>query len=400
MQMASAGMKQRGCLFAMWQDLALALPRGSDHQSRARREELFDVYDIPGEGVLLQVNVVKGVLRRLPYIPGMSDPSIVLKRVFKAVVENVPPVATIGMDKMDRNQFRFLMLGIWHYFKLYDFFISRGNATGRKATLEDFEAALPMLREWGCNEVDAWEAEPARAFAAMNRGGGVGAGGVLFDDLADVCLRRCLQKWHSIDDDEERRHAIHLLSRTHPHMVADKALRRRPGFTGSAPPVPPPGQRRPPQVEAPDPRGLAKTKEQWKTNYKQSYVTPSLLPAPKTAKEDLESSVRASSQQPRHAYAWQRPERGVLVRSMSVPPGVGAGASAAASGAGTPAAATRMPQGHGGQDRVALRSKLDRQLDGYSTMQMRNLLAVAGGFTVGGRVGAGVGLPGPGAGRG
>jgi len=383
----------------MWQDLAQALPIGSDHASKTKRDELFDSFDVQATGVAFQADVIRGLVRRLPFIPTLPDSKSVLHRGrvlplcrqiadarpshgstgrtrFRATVECVPAIALISVCQLDRNQFRFLLVYLWHYFKFWEQYTTRDSAVGRKATLRDFVGVLPELRQWGCRQVEEWESDPESAFRGMQRGGPMGATGVLFDDLADVCLRSCLQQWNDDDNEEERQHAVQILSRNNPQMVAGKATARRPGFNGIAPAVPPPGQKRPPaslaQAMPTHVTGsMLAGEERWTSNYMGSYMAPRNLAAPKTPSKATQSP--SSARDPRQLYAWQRPER-VIVRSLS---------QRATSRNAEDASGVQSPfTGSMGTGRAVLRSQMDRQMDMYSTQQMKNLLAVAGGLTV------------------
>lgn len=351
----------------MWQDLSQALPVGNDHESRRKRSELFESLDVQGAGVCFQAGVIRGMSRRLPYIQSVSDIGGVLHRAFRATVDCVPPIAVTSVCQMDRNQLRYLLLYLWHYFKLWEQFATTNPTQGRKVSLRDIIVAVPMLQEWGC-PVDSWEHDPERAYRAMQRGDL----DVLFDDMADTMLRCSLQQWSATDSPEERQHAIHALRRINPEMVLDQARVQPQATTVRGPPAAGFGAGRSAMLSAmqgPSSTALRTLVDEcYHTQYMDSYLAPRTLPPPKTP---CKKSVFPLEPDTRPVYAWQKPQERVILRS-----------AVSAKELSCTAAALQRPTMSPAPSRAALRSKLDRQLDMYSTAQMKNLLAVAGGLTV------------------
>jgi len=143
---------------------------------------------------------------------------------------------------------------------------------------------------------------------------------------------------------------------------------------------------------------LPMAQTRWNSQYMTAYLSPTDLPAPRTPGKKISAAASALSSGAGHVYAWKRTDP-VIVRSMSLP-GDRATADAAAATAPAPSATAAftapMPLGSAaptvasrtlsktpGKDRTLLRSRLDRQLDMYSTAQMRNLLAFAGDMALG-----------------
>lgn len=352
-------MKPRASLFSTYQDLQVALPVGEDHATSRRREDLFDSFDVEGNGVCFQRDVVRGLFRRLPVVDGIVDMTLVVSRGFRATTEAVPSIIQISANQMDRVQFSVLLRWLWNYFRVWEAFMRRDSRPGRKATVEDLPAVLHLMREWDCDsEAEGWEANPRRAFSQLHRRAHDGE--LPFDDFAEACIRCCLQKWKDDISEKEKGEALQQLKRTMPHLLGKVPTNRRPGFTGSAPPVPPPGQKQPPpSVFADALAGRTLAQRRWTSQYHADFKAPREVP-----EAQKPQAVPCPSAQ---GYAWQRPGGVVLAmaKSRSSPSALGSTAARA-----------------GGQERVALRSKLDRQLDMYSTRQMRNLLSRAGELTM------------------
>lgn len=354
-----------------WPDLAQHCPTGTDYASKSRRRELFDDFDPQGNGILFQAHTVRGLFRLLPPISGISDIKIVLRKGIAVVVERIEPVTPLGIDRVDRNQFRCLLIYIWHYVKLWDLCVQLFGTGQQRVTRAIFEKVLPDLREWGFEGAEVWAAQPALIFERMDR---EGTGLVRFEHFAEFCLRHALPDLCKPDGELERHWATELLRRTHPHLFEQQSPKKQDiFFLGSVPPVPPPGQRRPPvQLETGNPFGSptgAAANQRWRTQYMQDYLTKShykgkFLEASSAPCSPVRSHSSSPSVSNRLANL-KKPsnlETGVaLIRSASLPE------------------ATMRTKNLG---RTELRAKLENHLDMYSTGQMRKMLKVAGGMTV------------------
>jgi len=346
-----------------WVDLAKCLPIDNDAACKGRRRELFDTFDPQGAGILYQARVVRGLFRLMPKVSGIVDMQVMIHQAYGVVRDIVDPVCSIGIDRMDRNQFRVFVIYLWYYIKLWDLFVQLGDdgKESRKVSLKQFEELCPWIQEWGIQDAAMWQKDPEACFEGMDRNR---SGSVLFDDFAEWVLRRTVPQLSAAGEEDARNEAIRLLRRNHPELVAKPFPKKDRYHVGPCPPVCPPGQINPPMPMEPA-GGVPKRDLHYRTQYKSDYLHPLLLP-----KETSASSSPARSRNLSRALTPRGPARApsdletgvALIRSSSMPD------------------ATLRTQG---LDKQALRMKLENHLDMYSTGQMRKLLKVAGGMVVG-----------------
>jgi len=351
-----------------WADLAKCLPIENNQESYARRRDLYELFDPPGHGILFKGTVVRALFRMMPSVSGISDMKLAVHQAWNICRELVPPICGIGIDRMDRNQFRALCIYLWYYFKLWDVFaqLSDMGTQSRKVTQKTFEEMCPYIRDWGVADAAMWAANPEVVFETIDRSA---QGWVLFDDMAEFILRRAVPQLSANGEEECREEAIRLLRRTHPHLLAKDPPNKEQHWNGACPPVPPPGQRRPPmqmELEGISEGGISRAKRAFTTQYMCDYLSPQYMSSEVTTA----SSTPARSRVLSRALTPRIPVRppsdlniGIgLIRSSSMPD------------------ATMRTQG---LNKEALRSKLENHLDMYSTGQMRKILKVAGGMVTG-----------------
>lgn len=350
-----------------WADLAKCLPIENDANGHNRRQELYERFDPHGNGILDKATVERAFFRILPQVSGISDMKLAVHQAWNVCRDLVTPVTEIGVQSMDRNQFRVFCIYLWYYFKLWDVFVQLNDmgTQGRKVTRIAFEEMLAYLRDWGVQEVHEWAANLDSVFDSMDRGR---QGWVIFDDLAEFVLRRAIPQLSANGEEECREEAIRLLRRTHPHLLARDPPKKEHSFRGG---VPPPGQQRPPmqvELEGISEGGIASSKSRFTTRYMSDYLSPQYCKS---------SQVTTASSTPARSRVLSR---ALTPRSNVRPPSdlrVGIGLIRSAS---QPDATFRTPST---LDKQALRDKLENHLDMYSTGQMRKLLKVAGGMVVG-----------------
>jgi len=355
-----------------WGDIAPKLPFGCDSVTLMKRRELFDACDPRGIGLLSQSEVVRYFFRLLPPVAGIIDMKVALNLCFRAARETVTPVVHIGSQQLDRNQFRVFLMNVWYYIKLWERFCTVDESGARDVTPEIFEGLLPVMAEWGFGEVGEWLADPESVYQRLDRGGG---GGLSFDELAEFCLKRGVPKLSAPDDEEERRAALDVLSRTQPHL-ASKVAPAGFGRRSSMPPVPPPGQKLPPSGPSStgsSPSNADARMKRWSSQYMSDYAPPSqrssragslavsAVPTPSRTRANTPGGGR---REPEQTFSKED-----LRRQNSAP------SIASSIGSGDLRA--------GELDRNALRSKLEQNMAMYNTCQMRRILEVAGNMVVG-----------------
>lgn len=343
-----------------WSDLAKCLPIENDAVSTKRRRELFETFDPQGAGILYQVRVVKAFFRMLPQPRGSLDMRLVVQQAWSVTRDIVTPITPIGTDRMDRNQFRVLCIYLWYFYKLWDVFVqvSGLGAENRKVTQKQFEEMLPWIRDWGIQDAAMWVTSPDAWFEAIDR---KGQGWVIFEDLAEFILKCAVPQLCVAGEEECRAEAIRLLLKTHPHMMEKAIPKQDRNWGGAAPPVPPPGQKRPPMrmdLDVMEQGGISSRNRRYTTQYASDYLSPQYLPLQVAPASYPTARSRVYPARPPSDFSTGMG----LIRSSSMPD------------------ATMRTQG---MDKQALRMKLENQLDMYSTGQMRKLLKVAGGMVLG-----------------
>jgi len=338
-----------------WADLARCLPVENDSAAKARRRELFETFDPQGQGILSQARVVKALFRLMPNVSGITDMWIIIHQAFGVARDIVAPITPIGVDRMDRNQFRVLMIYLWHFFKLWDIFAQLNMGTdNRKVTQKQFEEMLPWVRAWGVKDAGMWATNPDACFESVDRNR---QGWVVFEDFAEFILRHAVPQLCADGEEEGRAEAVRLLRRTNPQLLQKESA-------GKALAVPPPGQRRPPvRLDDKTEGGMPSPQWRYRTSYMSDYISPQNLPSEGTTASSTPARSCALSRALTPTVTSRRPASDVatgiaLVRSSSEP--------------------VRTV----GLDKNALRSKLENHLDMYSTGQMRKLLQVAGGMVL------------------
>uniref|UniRef100_A0A7S1RWS0 EF-hand domain-containing protein n=1 Tax=Alexandrium catenella TaxID=2925 RepID=A0A7S1RWS0_ALECA len=361
-----------------WSDLVPKLPFASDSASKRKRRELFDACDPRGIGLLSQAEVVRYYFRLLPPVSGVVDMKKALDACFRAAREAIEPVVHIGSQQLERNQFRVFLMSVWYYVKIWECFCTLDETGERVANLDNFMKVLPAMVQWGFGAAVAdWISDPLPIFRLIDLND---VGEVSFDELAEFCLRHGLQKLGAENAEEERKEALDLLGRTHPQLAA-KVAPSTAGlkYSGSAPPVPPPGQKVPPtsapSSSGPSPREAMLKQRRWSSQYMADFVVPSRHSSrPGSAAVSLVPTPARSRPLSRTSFSSGRADGlEILPRQLRRHSSVPSAPSSAASSA----------DGNHELDRNALRSRLEQDLGMYSTCQMRRILEVAGGMVLG-----------------
>jgi len=335
-----------------WNDLKRCLPLGNDLAGQAMRRDLFERIDGPdGKGILQQAKVIRAIYRSLPTITGIPDTRPFLTRGFHTTVGAIAPVARIGTDNLDRNQFRSFMTYIYYYVKVWELLLQNDAQVKGHVTLPEFEAALASLQKWGFKEAALWDRDPTAAFDRLSGGNSV----LPVEEFIDRCLNSALPDLCRDGEENEREMAISKLSKTFPHLLDQNPTKKFGGLTfiGSALPLPPPGQKRPPPQPVSEALIKPHTFNRWATQYTVDYENPSRLPSP---------APSAPGSRPQ--------SRGELSKAQSTP----ALRRAESISAGK--------QTLTGLDREAIRKKLEAHVEMNNTSHLRKLLKVAGGMAV------------------
>jgi len=374
----AAGGPQLKSFVVHWADLASRTPIRGDAQSQATRRDLFDSYDTKGNGILFKGVVLRGLYRLLPTISGIPDTRPMLNRAFKTTVSVTPPVAPIGDDNVDRNQFRVLLIYIWHYLKIWELLCQHPQQVKGHVSYSDFEATLCWLKDWGFPEAQVLQSDPTAGFDRL-----FGGNPVPNEEFCDRIVKGALKHLASLEEADERQMAKRMLMRLQPHLFEGRKSQDASYVGIAAPPVPPPGQRRPPPaINDPtmNPDFKPNNFRRWTTQYNADFEAPSRIYSQAASAAPSHAPSRTSYSQartraatppngwnstaalPTSAFPRDTQQPSILRKSESLP---------------------EARQTLTGLDRDALRAKLENHIAMSTTGGMRKLLRVAGSMVMG-----------------
>eukprot|EP01012_Entosiphon_sulcatum_P016806 TRINITY_DN2168_c0_g1_i1.p1 TRINITY_DN2168_c0_g1~~TRINITY_DN2168_c0_g1_i1.p1 ORF type:complete len:443 (-),score=92.95 TRINITY_DN2168_c0_g1_i1:126-1454(-) len=168
-----------------WKALALKLPSGKTSVEKAKRDELFKLFDPNGNGYLSLAEVDKGV-RDILQIDSLFNCKPALMRAFQASKNfSTNGRAPLGADYVTRSEFRILLLYLKRYFELFQMFDLVDSGADRRVDFYEFERAVTQLQGWGIQISNA-----RGEFNSIDRNHG---GQLLFDEFAAWALQKQLQ---------------------------------------------------------------------------------------------------------------------------------------------------------------------------------------------------------------
>lgn len=168
-----------------WKAIALKLPSGKTSVEKAKRDELFKLFDPNGNGYLSLAEVDKGV-RDILQIDSLFNCKPALMRAFQAAKNfTTNGRAPLGADYVTRSEFRILLLYLKRYFELFQMFDLVDSGADRRVDYYEFERAVNSLKDWGIQV-----SNPRGEFNSIDRNHG---GQLLFDEFAAWALQKQLQ---------------------------------------------------------------------------------------------------------------------------------------------------------------------------------------------------------------
>lgn len=200
-----------------WDDVNRMLPTGTDSNSKSKRIQLYSDFDQRDRGLLNQSETVRGLFRLLPSIGGIVDMRPGWAQAFRLTREAVDPVVPIGMDFIDQNQFRVLLICCWYYLKLWECFFRISRSNDVVIRREDVDRVPALFRNAGLQDLVFFQND---LLAAFDRSG---QEAMAFKLFADLVLKRALPEMCRIDEAAERGAATRYLERTQPHLVQNNA---------------------------------------------------------------------------------------------------------------------------------------------------------------------------------
>ena len=214
-----------------WDELEQALPTGTDFASLARRRQLWQAFDMNGNGLLSLAEFDRGLQNVCASALAGSSMSRVTRakpaiaRAFHAArlsdqrrganrrIESTVLDRRVGLNHdhfVGWAEFRMLLLCFRSYLELWLMFeaidtgglnYTSGNTISdigaslgdRRITFDEFERAVPHLERWAhaAGQLDFSIDHPGATFAELDVDG---SGGVRFDEFAQYALRHRLVK--------------------------------------------------------------------------------------------------------------------------------------------------------------------------------------------------------------
>eukprot|EP01028_Stygiella_incarcerata_P013048 TRINITY_DN81097_c0_g1_i1.p1 TRINITY_DN81097_c0_g1~~TRINITY_DN81097_c0_g1_i1.p1 ORF type:complete len:182 (-),score=59.40 TRINITY_DN81097_c0_g1_i1:109-654(-) len=173
-----------------WEAMKKALPYARTPKEKARRKEMFQLFDPNGNGYLSLAEVSKGI-RDILQCDDVFDCKPAIIRAFNAAKDVAPAKSGLSDDYITRLEFRLLLQYLRMYFELYQAFARIDEGDDGRIDIAEFVAAEEKLREWNI-EIEDPEAE----FATIDTNGG---GQILFHEFCDWAIKKGLD----LDDDDE-----------------------------------------------------------------------------------------------------------------------------------------------------------------------------------------------------
>jgi len=159
------------------------LPTSASEEDKARRMQLWARMDVNGNGYLSLAEVDKAV-RDVLAVPELFSAKPVLMRAFQASKQARQTHSKHGSDYVERSELHALLVCLRRYYELYAMFNSVDASDDRRIDMQEFEASLPLLQEWGISCP-----KPSEEFAAIDSNGG---NLILFDEFCSWALQKGL----------------------------------------------------------------------------------------------------------------------------------------------------------------------------------------------------------------
>eukprot|EP00462_Mataza_sp_D1_P004751 CAMPEP_0175111942 /NCGR_PEP_ID=MMETSP0086_2-20121207/15135_1 /TAXON_ID=136419 /ORGANISM="Unknown Unknown, Strain D1" /LENGTH=243 /DNA_ID=CAMNT_0016390645 /DNA_START=60 /DNA_END=791 /DNA_ORIENTATION=+ len=177
-----------------WQHMASKLPVDDSKDSKEKRKMLFKLMDFNANGLLSLAEIDKGV-RDVLDCENLFDAKPAIMRAYQAS-KNSRTGAKNNSDYVEPGEFKLLLIWLRQYFEFMVMFRKIDTGHDNRLDFGEFQAAMPMLRKWGCHEQDA-----QKAFKMMDRNGG---GQVLFDEFASWAIQYKLDLEDDVDFDYQQ----------------------------------------------------------------------------------------------------------------------------------------------------------------------------------------------------
>jgi len=162
-----------------------ALPYESTPESKRKRNKLFREIDVNGNDYLSLAEVDKGLRDNIRLL-ALFDAKPAIMRAFQAAKNVGGDPSGVGVDYIEKREFRILLQYLRGYFELYQMFRMIDVNSDRRVTFQEFCDSHALLTEWGLN---CSPEELPNVFAQIDTNGG---GMILFSEFADWAISQKL----------------------------------------------------------------------------------------------------------------------------------------------------------------------------------------------------------------
>jgi Ca2+-binding EF-hand superfamily protein len=155
-----------------------------------KRNKIWRSFDGNGNGILSLAEVDKGIrdVLKLPEVYGLKQ---VIIRAFQAAKDVCPNTGKLSGDYIERNEFRVFLVFLRQFLEYYEMFSIINSDHDHYIELEEFQAALPKLQNWGVKIEN-----PEETFKEIDTDNG---GRIRFDEFCKWAIKHNLD----IDTDDD-----------------------------------------------------------------------------------------------------------------------------------------------------------------------------------------------------
>jgi len=165
-----------------WHYVNSKLPFERTPADQAKRHALFSSIDNNGNGFLSLAEVDKGIRDNMQ-LDAVFDCKPVIMRAFQAAKNVGGDTSGLGVDYIERKEFRMLLQYLRSYFELYQMFSLVDINDDRRINMQEFTSSIPSLHQWGL------QIEPSAAGDVFKQIDVDGGGMILFVEFADWAIK-------------------------------------------------------------------------------------------------------------------------------------------------------------------------------------------------------------------
>ena len=173
-----------------WGEIRDKLCFERDPASKAKRDKMWALIDVNGNGYISLAEVEKG-LRDVICLDSIFDCKRAIARAFHASKNAVKTKSKHGANYIERAEFRLLLQYLRQYYEYYQAFARIDTGDDNRINLQEFIAAKPMVEKWVGKIKD-----PIAEFRKIDKNGG---GQILFDEFCEWAIAKNLD----LDDDDD-----------------------------------------------------------------------------------------------------------------------------------------------------------------------------------------------------